>query len=445
MPPAPIKKTLYEILGVAANASAAEIKAAHDARLERAGAGNSDHDRAARVALSEAFGVLSNAPRRAAYDARLNSLAAEPVAATAARPASGPGRVRWVVAALIGLAIVAWFVTRHRAPPAPTIQMTPPVLLPSAPVEVATEAAAVAPAPRASAAGAVDLSPEQLYASASPSVVRVSSVKRDGTGSTLGSGVVLGTDTVITNCHVALTGDTVEVRDRERVMAAVVTVADEVYDLCKLRVGGLTAPAIALHAATPLKVGQRVYAIGSPQGLDLTLSEGLVSALREGPSGTYIQTTAPVSPGSSGGGLFDQQGKLIGIVTFQMRAGQNLNFAIPVEWLDRMATRKREPEREAAAALPQPTFGAQYRNAIWLGAWRCFGPLTGRGLEIVFDAAGTFTSKLDGKEGSGHYSMTKTTLTMSDSQRGSVFAIEEISAKRMVLNRGQGQRLVCDR
>ena len=104
MPPAPIKKTLYEILGVAANASAAEIKAAHDARLERAGAGNSDHDRAARVALSEAFGVLSNAPRRAAYDARLNSLAAEPVAATAARPASGPGRVRWVVAALIGLA-----------------------------------------------------------------------------------------------------------------------------------------------------------------------------------------------------------------------------------------------------------------------------------------------------------------------------------------------------
>lgn len=387
--------------------------------------------------------MLSNEPRRATYDARLNSRVAEPVAAVAAAEAPGRGRLRWIVAALVGLSIAVWFVMRHRAPPAPPITARP-VLLPTAPAVATSEVPA--PTARASASGNEDLSAEQLYASASPSVVRVSSARRDGSASTIGSGVVLGPDSVITNCHVALTGDQVEVRDHERVLSAVVTVADEVYDLCRLRVSGLTAPPIAVHGATPLKVGQRVYAIGSPQGLDLTLSEGLVSALREGPSGTYIQTTAPVSPGSSGGGLFDQQGKLVGIVTFQMRAGQNLNFAIPVEWLDKMTTRRREPERElASTAAPLQPSGSANRNAIWLGAWHCYGPLTGRGLDIVFDSAGTFTGKLDGKVASGYYTMSKTTLTLTDSQQGSTFAVEELGAQRMVLNRGQGQRLVCDR
>jgi S1-C subfamily serine protease len=82
-----------------------------------------------------------------------------------------------------------------------------------------------------------------------------------------------------------------------------------------------------------------VYAIGTPQGLERTLSQGLVSAMRETSEGTVIQTSAPISPGSSGGGLFDTQGQLVGITTFQTKTGQNLNFAIPVDWLDTMRTR----------------------------------------------------------------------------------------------------------
>jgi S1-C subfamily serine protease len=98
------------------------------------------------------------------------------------------------------------------------------------------------------------------------------------------------------------------------------------------------------------RVGQRVYAIGSPQGLELTLSEGLVSALRQTTNGSIIQTTAPISPGSSGGGLFNANGQLVGIVTFQSRTGQNLNFALPAHWISEMKPRDATGEVSAPVA-----------------------------------------------------------------------------------------------
>lgn len=434
-----LKKSLYEILGVSIEATAAEIKAAYDARVAQRGNGSSDHDRAARVALNEAFSVLANEQRRAAYDARLRSVSATAGVATTSADVPGPSRQWMIATALAVLLIGGWFVARHQRPAAPSA--TAPRLVPL-PAPVA-EPPAASVTPLAAAPG--DLSPEQIYATVSPSIVRVSVLRRDGASTVLGSGVIIGPDSVITNCHVAMAGDQVEVRERDAVFSATVSTADEVFDLCRLRVSGLKGRPAPVTGAPATRVGQRVYAIGSPQGLDLTLSEGLVSALREGPSGTYIQTTAPVSPGSSGGGLFDHQGNLVGIVTFQMRAGQNLNFAIPVEWIDKMSTRRRETEREVAQTPPPYTPTEPYRDAIWLGAWHCFGALTGRGLDIVFDANGTFTGKIDGKSARGHYSMSKTTLMLTDSQQGFSFAMEELSAKRMVINRGQGQRLVCDR
>jgi len=83
-----------------------------------------------------------------------------------------------------------------------------------------------------------------------------------------------------------------------------------------------------------------VYAIGAPQGLELTLSEGLISGLRKLEEDlprhkvrNVIQTTAAISPGSSGGGLFDARGQLVGITTFLLTAGQSLNFAIPTYYI----------------------------------------------------------------------------------------------------------------
>ena len=78
--------------------------------------------------------------------------------------------------------------------------------------------------------------------------------------------------------------------------------------------------------------GERVIVIGNPLGLEATVSDGLVSAVRTIPGeGEFIQITAPVSPGSSGSPILNSKGEVIGIATFIITEGQNLNFAIPVK------------------------------------------------------------------------------------------------------------------
>jgi serine protease Do len=88
-----------------------------------------------------------------------------------------------------------------------------------------------------------------------------------------------------------------------------------------------------------LAVGTKVYAIGAPQGLELSLSDGVVASLRPLGGSSLIQTTAAISAGSSGGGLFDSLGRLVGITTFQSRTGQNLNFAVPADWINLLPQR----------------------------------------------------------------------------------------------------------
>ncbi len=104
----------------------------------------------------------------------------------------------------------------------------------------------------------------------------------------------------------------------------------------------LSAPAVTTAEtwSEECAPGKTSLPSASPQGLELTISEGIVSSLRSVPDvGTVIQTSAAISPGSSGGGLFDSSGRLIGITTFQSKSGQNLNFAVPAEWIKTMSTR----------------------------------------------------------------------------------------------------------
>src|SRR5208283_1045453 len=116
-------------------------------------------------------------------------------------------------------------------------------------------------------------------------------------------------------------------------------------DLRLLTASGLEAKPARLGKAGSLKAGDPVYAVGAPQGLELSLSEGIVSQLRGGPP-PLIQTTVAISPGSSGGGLFNAEGELVGITTFYLKEGQNLNFALPVEWIGEVAM-VNPPERDA--------------------------------------------------------------------------------------------------
>jgi serine protease Do len=191
------------------------------------------------------------------------------------------------------------------------------------------------------------LAPIALFEKLSPSVFMVityAGTEPKARRLATGSAVVIGPETVITNCNVLRKSQRVEVVNGPVVLQATLEFPDVERDLCQMRVPGLAAPAVVLGSSAGLRIGQRVYAIGAPQGFELTLSDGLVSSLRtmvtKDRIEPWIQTSAPISPGSSGGGLFDEQGQLIGITTLSSLIG-NLAFAVPAEQVREVPERGR--------------------------------------------------------------------------------------------------------
>ncbi len=180
--------------------------------------------------------------------------------------------------------------------------------------------------------------PEQIFQQASKSVIVIQAFDQEGNPVNQGGGVVVGREAVVTNCHVLEDAAKLVVSYDKEQFDASMSHADNERDLCQLAVPRLTAPRATLWTGR-LRVGQRVYAIGAPEGLELTFTEGLVSSLREFEGSQYIQTSAAISEGSSGGGLFDTEGRLIGITAFFLQDGQNLNFASPASWIAQLAAR----------------------------------------------------------------------------------------------------------
>ena len=186
---------------------------------------------------------------------------------------------------------------------------------------------------------ALAMTPSQVYESVKDSVVVVEVYDRQGKQTGLASGVMLPSSDIITNYHIVKAGVRFTVGRGKQVSPATLKAGDPEMDLCLLTAPGLEAKPARLGKAGELKVGEPVYAVGAPEGLELSLSEGIVSQLRGGPP-PLIQTTVAISPGSSGGGLFNAEGELVGITTFYLKEGQNLNFALPVEWIAEAAGKK---------------------------------------------------------------------------------------------------------
>ena len=219
----------------------------------------------------------------------------------------------------------------------------------------------------ASPAHAWEKSAAEVFAEVAPSVVVVLALDDNGETAAQGSGVVVGKNEVATNCHVIENAQSVAVRqaadsgggETYRMDSRISARAGE-RDLCLLFVEDLSvppaAPVAAMGAAKGLTVGEEVYAIGAPKGLELSLSRGVVSQLR-GVHGKraapLVQTDAAISPGSSGGGLFNADGELVGITTFKWR-GESLNFAIPAEWVGDLQDRAAETEATLAPLRGTP-------------------------------------------------------------------------------------------
>ena len=202
---------------------------------------------------------------------------------------------------------------------------------------------------------ATALTPAELFAQVAPSVWRVQTLDADGLTLGQGSAVVVAPGLLVTNCHVLAKARKVQVRrdGTASPIPARLALWDVQRDLCQLEAAGLQAPAVPLGSSANAAVGQPAYAIGHPKGLDLTMSAGLVSSLRRNASGqlVLVQTSAAISGGSSGGGLFNEAGELLGLTTIASVTGdaQNLNFAIPADWI-RDLPRRHAAGRTAEAA-----------------------------------------------------------------------------------------------
>lgn len=155
-------------------------------------------------------------------------------------------------------------------------------------------------------------------------------------GTSQGSAVAIGPNELLTNCHVIRGAQKIILRQNKAQFDAIVLRSDPVSDRCVIGVTGVTlTPVAGVRSSASLEVGEPAYTLGSPFGLQLTLGNGIISGQRDEHDRHFVQTTAPISPGSSGGGLFDARGNLIGITTLVLagreRLNQSLNFAIPAD------------------------------------------------------------------------------------------------------------------
>lgn len=178
------------------------------------------------------------------------------------------------------------------------------------------------------------LSGTQLFEKLAPSVWRVES-KLEG-GVSQGSAVAVTKNRLLTNCHVLQGALKVVVKQGSTEVVAKLEESDPAKDRCVLGVADAQLkPIVGVRPYADLKVGEPLYTLGAPRGLDLTMADGMLSGRREDEGVRYVQTSAPISPGSSGGGLFDARGNLVGITTLSFagkeRLNQSLNFAIAAE------------------------------------------------------------------------------------------------------------------
>jgi len=173
----------------------------------------------------------------------------------------------------------------------------------------------------------------ELVKNVQPAVVKIVVYDMNETVSGIGSGFFINkSGHLVTNYHVlsgAFSADVIA-QDGGKYPINLLVAQDRLSDLVKVTVD---IPEILIHVLDITdelpSIAEQVLVVGSPLGLDQSVSEGIVSAIREVPNmGKFFQTTAPISPGSSGSPVVNMQGNVIGVISFQSAFGQNLNFAV---------------------------------------------------------------------------------------------------------------------
>lgn len=244
---------------------------------------------------------------------------------------------------IVGTGIIVVFMTGHT--PRKTPARTPP--RPTTPVtSIAPTPTRTPPVPVAQPMNmpADTLTPQQIARQSFPSVVTLGANDL-ADDLVLGSGFFVEDGLIATNKHVvgeasvALAWITNHASD-DYLKAKHIIAGDNEKDIALLEVEPGAAPPLPMADLSNIEVGDTVYALGSPKGLEGTMSAGMISNIHRNDDGSIasIQISAPISHGSSGGPVVNIRGEVIGLSTAGMIDGQNLNFAVPVTDLRKLIT-----------------------------------------------------------------------------------------------------------
>lgn len=177
---------------------------------------------------------------------------------------------------------------------------------------------------------------QEIAKKAFKSTVLIVMEDNSGQPMSLGSGFFVRNGEIVSNLHVvkgASRGYVKIVGQKSKYNIDGITGIDQERDLVILKVSAGKNSPLTIGNSDKVEVGESVFAVGNPEGLEGTFSQGIVSSIREVGSNKLLQITAPISPGSSGGPVLNSRGEVIGVSVATYREGQNLNFAIPSNYV----------------------------------------------------------------------------------------------------------------
>lgn len=200
-------------------------------------------------------------------------------------------------------------------------------------------------------------SAQEIARKAFGSIVLLVMEDANGQPLSLGSGFFVRYDEIASNLHVvegATKGYAKLVGQKAKYDIEGITAVDSERDLVVLKISAAGAQPLYIGSSDAVQVGESVYAVGNPQGLEGTFSQGIVSSIREVGTNKILQITAPISPGSSGGPVLNVKGEVIAVSVATFLGGQNLNFAIPSNYLKTLLG-EAGPTKPLANAKPTKT------------------------------------------------------------------------------------------
>jgi hypothetical protein len=233
----------------------------------------------------------------------------------------------------------------------------------------------------------------ELVKSSVDAVVLIVVSDENGKPTVEGSGFIVSSDgKIVTNHHVVSGAHSAIVKLNNGAFFSVEGVlADDLdHDITVIKVAGKNLPFLGLEDSDSLSVGDHVLAIGSPLGLENSVSDGIISGFREDSNGrSWIQTTAPASHGNSGGPLLGMDGRVAGIVTFKSSEGENLNFASPSKLINPLLAKSALQPLGTMSRVDSSTAPSVTGESIWTSM------TSGRDYKVRIDGDYIYTEWVD--------------------------------------------------